>query len=104
MEIVIRPKKVTIVIAAMASSLILAGIVGVFSRFVLGLATVFGLVEMFDLDAEGNIPTYFSTILIFGCFVLLCFIGVVRKMADKTYFLWLLLAAIFLFLSFDEFT
>lgn len=102
MKIVIRPKQVAIVFAAIATGLILAGIAGVLSRFVLGHENVFGLVEMFDLDAEGNIPAYFSMILIFLCSMLLCFIGVSQKKRSKPYVLWLLLAAIFVFLSFDE--
>jgi hypothetical protein len=57
----------------------------------------------FYMDAEGNIPTYFNSILLFIPAVLLAIIAVWKNSRmDRFRFHWMLLALLFLLLSFDE--
>ena len=63
----------------------------------------FGLAGLFDLNAEANVPTYFSVIQLAIVAVLLVVIGWhARTRADRFARHWLVLGAIFLFLSLDE--
>lgn len=56
------------------------------------------------MDREKNIPTYFSTLILLCCSVLLFIIFLFRrKQRDKEYGYWGGLAIIFLILSLDEF-
>jgi hypothetical protein len=58
---------------------------------------------VFDLNHEKNLPTYFSSLLLLTSSVLLGTIAIESRMHENSrFFFWALLAAIFLFLSFDE--
>lgn len=64
---------------------------------------VFTFVRWFDLDIEKNIPSIYASFAIFICSLLFFIIGMCkRKRWDYETFCWFGLAAIFLFLSFDE--
>lgn len=61
------------------------------------------LVELFDLDSENNLPTWYSTISLFFCSIILLLIGLVKKnVKDKFYLHWIILSIIFTILSLDE--
>ncbi len=61
------------------------------------------LMQSFFMDWEGNIPTYFNTIILFLPALLFALIHAWKKQtADKFRFHWLGLAVIFLLLSIDE--
>ena len=63
----------------------------------------FGLVPLVNLEFEGNLPTWYSSTLLFGCAALLAVIAWVRLAGRAPYRRhWALLAAIFLYLSIDE--
>jgi hypothetical protein len=70
-------------------------------RILTGHDEIFGLVGLFDLDGERNLPSFFS-----GCLFLLnalLFVLVARAAPGGTSRTsWLALAGLFLFLSFDE--
>jgi lipid-A-disaccharide synthase-like uncharacterized protein len=75
-----------------------ADIRGAWHEFLLEL-----LMQVFYLDAEGNIPTYTNALLLFIPALLLVFISMWKNsLHDKFRFHWLGLGLIFLFLSFDE--
>lgn len=57
--------------------------------------------KLFDLDAEDNIPTYFSSMLFLFCSVLLFFIGKAELNQNSKF--WLILSLVFLFLSIEDF-
>ncbi|MBN2768784.1 MAG: hypothetical protein JXQ68_06735 [Campylobacterales bacterium] len=61
-----------------------------------------GLVPLFDLDHERNIPTFYSTLVLIAATMLLFFIAYARKSLKSSYTYWFTLALIFLFLSIDE--
>ncbi len=103
MTLTIRPSKVVKYLAIVVLLLIVANIAGVISTFILGHSHVFGLVALFDLDGERNIPTYYSSLTLFFCCALAAVIGLARREegeTDSVY--WLVLAGLFLFMSVDE--
>lgn len=61
-----------------------------------------GVSRLFNFDKERNVPTYYSTILLFTCCPLLYLHGVLSDVEQKTRASWMTLALIFLFLSMDE--
>ncbi len=61
--------------------------------------------QFWNFDQEGNLPTYFNTMLLFlsaQSFLLIAFLGSHTKLYFKTY--WYVLAIVFFLLSIDEFT
>jgi len=91
------------ILAGIAVFLVLASAAGQLARFLGGHETLYGLVRMFFLDKENNIPTYFSSgiLLISAC--LLAVIAVLKK-RERDLFAghWTALAVIFLLFSMDE--
>ena len=61
-----------------------------------------GIIPMFELKSEKNIPTFFngSLFLINAVFLVLVWYG--RRAISKMQHIWLFLAALFVFLAFDE--
>ena len=87
------------------------GIVGLaiasFSITVFSLLTsrgsIFGLVRLFDIAQENNIPTWYQSIALFLCSIVLGLIAHSKRISDRRWFpYWRTLAIIFLFLSLDE--
>ncbi len=103
MNIEIYPKRVAVYFLFVVLLLLSANILGIVSKYYFGHNTVYGLVKLFDFDTEKNIPTVYSTIALFFVSVLLLQITLTHKKLKLSYFSWLGLSIIFLFLSFDEF-
>jgi hypothetical protein len=83
--------------------LTLASIAGTLSTYFLGHGKVLGLVQAFDLDKEGNIPTWYAASTLLVCSILLATIAQAKKTQGALYTLyWRVLALIFLCLSLDE--
>ena len=73
------------------------------SWFVFGHIYLKGFVPLFSLENEKNIPTLFSSLQLFFAAVLLAICAAQHKIDQGNYFRhWVGLAAIFVFLSFDE--
>jgi uncharacterized BrkB/YihY/UPF0761 family membrane protein len=103
MEILLEPKRVTRFFGIIVILLTLAHLAAQFSIYVLGYDNVFGLIHMFSLNAEDNIPALYSTVSLMFCSLLLALIALGRKRTDGRYTLhWAGLSAIFLFLGMDE--
>ena len=74
-------------------------------RFIDGNDYLYGLTPLFDLDAEGNLPTFFSTVLLLACCGVLAIVAAhARRHGDGDATRWTVLAAGFLFMAIDEFT
>ena len=100
--VVLAPRRVCIVLAGIAAIIIgVATVLGVAKRFWWG-GDPFGLVNLFRLNGEGNIPSYFSGGLLALNAGLLALAGQVRTDDGRRRRVWALLACVFLFLSFDE--
>ncbi|ANS85759.1 hypothetical protein RJD38_00720 [Vibrio scophthalmi] len=59
-------------------------------------------IDLFNFNAERNVPTFFSGLMIAVCSVVLYLIAVDKRKQKLSYVPWLGLAFIFLFLSIDE--
>ena len=103
MEITLKPKKMTGILSIIVFLLTLTHIAGQISTYYLGYDNIFGLIPMFNLNSEENIPAFFSTLILLFCSILLAIIAFAVKKSSAHYFYhWLGLSLIFLFLSMDE--
>lgn len=60
------------------------------------------VIKLLDFNLEANLPTYFSSLLLMGNGFLLALIGSRYKALGQKFWHWYGLAAIFIFLAFDE--
>jgi hypothetical protein len=99
----LNPPSIIRVLSTVAFLLVLASIAGQLSRFLLGQGHVFGFVNLFNLDAEMNIPTFFSALLLLIAALLLALISLLKgKPKDPDLSKWTILSFGFLFMAFDE--
>lgn len=65
--------------------------------------TLIQLIDLFSVNAEQTIPTWYATILLFGAAVLLANLALIQRVQKTPYAgYWVGLALIFLYLSIDE--
>jgi len=103
MEIILKPRKTAGILSIIVFLLTSAHIAGQFSTYYLGYDNIFGLIPMFNLNSEENIPALFSTLMLLFSSILLAVIAYAVKKSGVAYFYhWLGLSLIFLFLSMDE--
>jgi len=99
----LTPKTVLIVLGGVISALVLLNLAGDFSTYALGHGHLYGLIPLFDLNREANIPTLFEASILLFAALLLMVISVARKRtqaADQNS--WRCLALIFSLLAIDE--
>jgi len=97
------PRRVFVGLCICIATLLCCYVLTVAIRLTSTRQSLFGMVHLFDLDAEANIPTYFSVVQLNIAAGLLWAIGAhARRRADRYTRHWLALAAIFLFLGLDE--
>jgi hypothetical protein len=81
-------------------------ILGLFSNYLIKIKSLFeleNLLQIFYLDGENNIPTWFSTILfLFASFLLFIVSSFKKGIKDLFAYSWGFLSIVFLFLSVDE--
>ena len=72
-------------------------------KYPLDTPRAYGLVPLFDGDAEDNIPTFYSSLALLTCAALLYLRGAVARQAAERYAShWMALAAIFFLGAIDE--
>lgn len=97
--------KTALLLGILALLLVLASITAQVTKFLAGHPTVYGLVRLFDVDQEGNIPSFFSALMLLFTALLLGIIAVFKKRTQASYASqWAILAFGFLFLAVDEAT
>ena len=102
-QISLNPSAIARILGAVAFFLLLASIGGQFAKYVLGHDTVYGLVNLFDVDREHNIPTYFSVLLMLFAVLLLAVIAILSGEQRASHVSkWAVLSFGFLFMAFDE--
>ena len=83
--------------------LFLGNMLGLLSKYVFGHSNVYGLVPLFNFDTEANVPTWYSSVTLFMCSILLGIIASQKKIEmDRYRSYWIVLSLIFLYLSIDE--
>ncbi len=103
MEITFKSSKIVKILFYTAVSLIIIHIAILGIKFYTDIPVKFELLRMFNLDMEANLPTLFSSsILFFSAFLfyLLSKVSQSKKSKDRPF--WLGLSFIFTFLAFDE--
>ncbi|MBC8554270.1 MAG: hypothetical protein H8D23_32070 [Candidatus Brocadiales bacterium] len=104
MDIILKPKHLTIFFACIIICLTLVHSIVQYFYITHGSESIFEpLTPFIDFNAEHNIPTFYSSASLLFCSVLLTIITVAKKKSGERYIYWLGLVAIFLFLSIDEF-
>ncbi len=72
-------------------------------EYLLGIEQTTPLVHLIHVEEEGNIPTYYSALLLLGSAILLAFIAYFTRLQNKPYFKhWIVLSIIFFYLSIDD--
>ena len=104
MRVVLSIKSIFNTLLIIACMLIAASVAGQIMKNVFGHPTVHGLVRLFNVSNEQNIPTLFSVLLLISASVLLSLIFYLhRKQATGLKMYWATLAAGFVFMAIDEF-
>jgi hypothetical protein len=99
----ISPGTVGAILGTVIVLLVLADVAGQLSTYYFGHPAVLGLVELFDLDTEANMPSWYSASVLLICSGALAVIATAkRQLADRFAWHWAGLAAGFLYLSADE--
>ena len=94
-------RRVVMSLTAVAALLLVAHLTLVAITVVTGHDSVFGLVRLFDLDLENNIPSFFSGGLFLLNALLLWMVGHVPAQRHRSS-VWTVLAVVFVFLANDE--
>ncbi|HTF88097.1 MAG TPA: multidrug transporter [Planctomycetota bacterium] len=96
-------RRITQVLWTIAVLLVLASLAGQLSRFLLHHDQVHGLVYLFNVDREENVPTLFSVCLLAFAATLLAVLTLLKKRdGDPDLWRWALLAFGFWYMSVDE--
>ena len=91
------------ILAGVAALLVLAHVITQAISFTTGNHGLYGIVRLFFLDSENNIPSFFSTAILLLASLLLGLIGTVRYKTGAPYRKhWIALAFVFLLLAMDE--
>lgn len=102
-QLMLDPAAVACVLGVAAVLLILASVGGQFSKYVIGHGSLKGLVPLFYVNEERNIPTYFSVLLLLTAALLLGFITALNGRQGGSHgSKWAVLSFGFLFMAYDE--
>lgn len=99
----IRSKGFVGFLSAVAIFHVIVNLLSLVSIFLFENDHLFGLIPLFDLNAEKNIPTLFATLLLLLNAILLFVLWRMNKSSPGSGKPWFLLSMIFGFLSLDEF-
>lgn len=102
MKIIVNQK--TTALAMFAVVFVLMLLCGITQFFVLGLGhrSLMGSVPLFDVGKDANIPTWWSSMALMFCALLMTVIGLEHRSRGDAYVFWWVLAATFCFISLDE--
>lgn len=104
LNLLLPPKKIFLTLLVILLALQVVSLLGQVSRFFLGHGNLMGLIPLVHVDAEQNIPTYYSVLaILFAAMLLAVITAAKRKQGDAYVKYWLGLALIFVLLSMDEF-
>ena len=102
MIITLSPRRIIVFLFLLVVALTAVSLSLNLIRIYMGYETIFGLLRLFDLDHESNLPALFSVSLMFASSVFLAVIALDHRKAGNAYAHWMVLSVVFLYLSFDE--
>ncbi len=98
------PRNLIPYLAGVIIVLVLGDLFGLWSTFYWGRSRLLGLIPMFRLDFERNVPTVFAVVLFLMCALLTAFRArVMARVSKRQMAGWLGLTAVFTFVACDEF-
>jgi hypothetical protein len=101
-RLLVTPKKIASMLIAIVGVLLIANLVCIYLKFVLGKN--FQFIRTFYFNTESNIPSLYSSLAIIACAVVLFQISSLRGEVDKRrHFHWKIMGYVFIFLGVDEF-
>lgn len=101
--IIVRVNSICRGLAIIALLLIMASIISQLIKYLTGHGSLHGLIQLFYVDCEMNVPTLFSTFLLLSAAFLLTIITVLKRMNhDSKAYLWAVLSFGFIYLAIDE--
>jgi hypothetical protein len=100
-SVAIVPERVALVLALIIALLTASSVAGQLAKYLLGHDQVLGLVPLFYVAEEQNVPTWYSSVSLFACAALLALIGAAEGARGFRRH-WYALALIFVYLSLDE--
>jgi hypothetical protein len=102
-QISINSSYIARILGAVALLLVLANIAGQLTVYLVAHAGVYGFVRLLDIDAENNIPSGFSALLLLIAALLLAIITLLnRKQTGSIVSYWAVLSSGFFFMAADE--
>ncbi|MFC0604185.1 hypothetical protein [Winogradskyella pulchriflava] len=105
MKFKLKKSKILRILFIIIGLLFVTNLIAVYVRFqTMGMENKVSrlIIKMFDFNLEANLPTYFSSLLLMCNGFLLAIIGGSYKKIGQKFWHWYGLAAIFIFLAFDE--
>jgi hypothetical protein len=103
MVLAIYAKMIVRIIVVAVLLITLAGLAARFALYITGEPKFLDPLRMFDVGEERSIPTWFSSILLLLCSILLAVVTVAKRQRNDRYTLhWGILSLILLLLSLDE--
>ncbi|MEP7119826.1 MAG: hypothetical protein ABJE95_02905 [Byssovorax sp.] len=103
MDIIVAKGRLRPVMLAVMAVIVAAGVVVEVLRPIYDLKTRSGVVPLFSLSYEQNIPTFYSAILLLACSLLLALVATgARAHGERSVRHWWVLSAGFLYIAFDE--
>lgn len=102
-KITLNPSTITRILAITAFLLVLASLAGSLLKYLAGHGSIYGLIPLFNVDTEQNIPTFFSTFLLLIAALLISVITILkRNQADSHLSHWVVLSFGFFIMAMDE--
>ncbi len=102
-SISLNPSSIVCVLGAVALFLVLGSTAGQLTVYLTGHERVYGLVRLFNVGTELNLPAFFSTFILVFAALLLAVITVLEKKRQASHVShWAMLAFGFLFMAVDE--
>ncbi len=101
----LMPRTITRTLASAAVLLVLLSVAGQLYLYLTPRESPWGIVGLFNVDFEMNIPTFFSVLMLLLAALLLGITAILKRQARAPYvFHWNLLALGIFFIGMDEFT
>jgi hypothetical protein len=99
----LNPSSIARILGLIAFLLVLASVAGQLASYLTKHNHIYGLVRLFNVDAEQNIPTYFSTLLLLLATVFLSVITILQRKQKAPYVShWVILSLGFFYMAADE--
>lgn len=102
-QLTLSPRKVAWTLAGTLLVLLCAHLAALYATLGLGIEYAFGLIPLFNFDAEESLPTLYAAVLHLSCAAVTAAIGAGKRRAGERFGRhWMALGVIFCFLALDE--